>query len=119
RRAPCERAALRRGAHAGRGGGRLMWGGGGHWHGQVAGLPFAGVPAELRPDVERLVASEPKRETPPVEFSYRTLDRRRLTLRGLLARQKKLILVAVAMLVLETLSLQAGPVLAQVGIDHG
>lgn len=83
------------------------------------GLPFAGIPSELLPGVEKLLANEPERPEPNAQFSHRTLDRRPLTLRLLVRPYWKALVFAAVFVVIETLMLQSGPALTQIGIDRG
>jgi ATP-binding cassette subfamily B protein len=87
----------------------------------VAGLPFAGVPSEMQPGIDKLLATEPTRPAPAVEFRQRPNgeDARRLTLRGLLARHRASLIGALVLVAIESITLQAGPKLTQVGIDDG
>ncbi|QGG97067.1 ABC transporter ATP-binding protein [Actinomarinicola tropica] len=84
-----------------------------------SGLPFAGIPPELQKKVDDLLATEPDTPAPTVEFSHSRYDRRRLRLRTLLAPHALALVGAFGLVLLETLALQAGPVLTQIGIDHG
>lgn len=99
------------------------FGGGGGASQRVAmanGLPFAGIPDELADGVQRLLDKEPEHKpNKELRFSHRLTDRRPLTLRRLLAPQRGMLLLAVVLVILETISLQAGPFLTQLGIDHG
>jgi ATP-binding cassette, subfamily B, bacterial len=112
----------------------MAWGGGGGWGGagmggqnfgggmaagRNAGLPFAGIPSELREGVERIVKDEPTFEGEHVPFSHVDYDRRRLTLRRFLAPHKWAMLGGLLLVLFETAAMQAGPVLTQIGIDHG
>jgi ATP-binding cassette subfamily B protein len=83
------------------------------------GLPFAGIPEELLASVEKLTEGEPAWELEDVPFSHRMDDRRRLTMRRMLAPHWRGMLLAVLLVVIETAALQAGPLLTQLGIDHG
>jgi ATP-binding cassette subfamily B protein len=85
----------------------------------AAGLPFAGIPEELRAGAERLMATEPDHGTSSLTFSHRSVDRRPLTLRRMIAHHRGLVLFAIVLVVIEALLLQAGPLLTQVAIDHG
>ena len=85
----------------------------------AAGLPFAGIPSELADKVEKLLDSEPEHPEPEVEFSQVVTDKRPFTLRRFLARHRAGMAVALGLVVVETISLQAGPLLTQVGIDRG
>jgi len=107
----------------------MAWGGGGGFVGgafgggtsssSAAGLPFAGIPSELRDGVERIVADEPTFEGEHVPFSHVDYDRRRLTLRRFLAPHRWALAVGSVLVVFETAAMQAGPVLTQIGIDRG
>jgi ATP-binding cassette subfamily B protein len=87
----------------------------------AAGLPFAGIPTELQERAEKILAGEP--EHPPVEVPFdqhRTgEDRRPFTLRTFLAPNRGALSVAFLLVVIETIALQAGPLLTQIGIDDG
>ncbi|WP_371781910.1 ABC transporter ATP-binding protein [Streptosporangium subroseum] len=98
-------------------GGSSVFGGAGN----APGLPFAGVPQEMQAGVDALIADEPQHLTEPAVFSHRRgeRDRRPLTLRRLLARHKRSLVAAVALVAVESATLQAGPKLTQVGIDDG
>ncbi|HVM07937.1 MAG TPA: ABC transporter ATP-binding protein [Acidimicrobiales bacterium] len=94
------------------------FGGGGN-SAAAAGLPFAGIPSELREGVEKIVADEPTFEDEHVPFSHVDYDRRRLTLRRFLAPHKWAMFGGLLLVLFETAAMQAGPVLTQIGIDHG
>jgi ATP-binding cassette, subfamily B, bacterial len=93
--------------------------GGGQAAGRNAGLPFAGVPSEMREGVERIVANEPPFDDEHVPFSHVDYDRRRLTLRRFLAPHRWAMLGGLFLVLFETAAMQAGPILTQIGIDHG
>ena len=107
----------------------MAWGGapagspfmapGGQAQAIASGLPFAGVPAELQDGVEKLLAREPEHPEPVVDFSHVHSDRRPFTLRSFLRPHRTSMLAAFALVVLETVMIQAGPLLTQRGIDHG
>ncbi len=84
-----------------------------------SGLPFAGVPPELLTAVKRLEAKEPKHPKPTETFSQQAPRESRLTMLSLISRHRFAFGVVVVLVVLETLLLQAGPYLVQVGIDEG
>ncbi len=84
----------------------------------AAGLPFAGVPTELAEKAKEILDQEPDHPTPDIPFSQADYDRRPLTLRRFLEPHRFGLLGAIVLVVLETLALQAGPLLTQVGIDR-
>lgn len=84
-----------------------------------AGLPFAGIPPELQEKVDDLLESEPEREPAHVDFSHSDYDRRRLKLRSMLQPHWLALTGALALVGLETVAMQAGPILTQIGIDKG
>src|SRR5262245_52854244 len=102
---------------AGLGGGSM--GGGGRPRATLDGKGFADVPAELHDGVSKILAMEPAWEEPDLAFSYQISDRRPLTVRRVLALRRPAIVGLAALLVVETVSLQAGPALIQIGLDHG
>ncbi|MGH9284422.1 MAG: ABC transporter ATP-binding protein [Acidimicrobiales bacterium] len=96
-------------------GGHTEWG----RAGQEAGVRFAGVPPEMRPGVERLLRGEPEHPVPDLAFSHLVADTRPLTLGRLLRPAGGAIAVGVLLVIVETLALQAGPLLTQRAIDDG
>jgi ATP-binding cassette subfamily B protein len=104
----------------------MAWGGAGGGFGPsgtqmsaAAGLPFAGIPEELVARVERILDQEPEHPTPTVAFDPVVRDRRPFTLRRFLGPHWRSLVVAGVLVVLETVAIQAGPLLTQQGIDHG
>ncbi|HUP85227.1 MAG TPA: ABC transporter ATP-binding protein [Acidimicrobiales bacterium] len=93
--------------------------GGGNNSARNSGLPFAGIPSELREGVERITAQEPTFADEHVPFSHVEYDTRRLTLRRFLAPHRWALVVGMFLVLFETASMQAGPVLTQIGIDRG
>lgn len=85
----------------------------------AAGLPFAGVAAELAERAERILAREPVHPEPDAPFDPVVTDRQPFTLRRFLGAHRWRLLAALALVVVETLALQAGGVLTQQGIDRG
>jgi len=87
------------------------------------GLAFAGIPPELQAGVDRLEEIERRENPQPREtaepFSQVAGAQRRLTLTSLLLGRWRVFAAACVMLLVETVLLQAGPLLVQVGIDHG
>jgi ATP-binding cassette subfamily B protein len=93
---------------------------GGQAQARASGLPFAGVPEELQEKVERILDTEPEHPEPDVSgFSHvHDLDGS-FGLRGFLRPHRRSLAVAFVLVVVETLATQAGPLLTQIGIDHG
>jgi len=83
------------------------------------GLPFAGIPPDLAEGVARLEAREPDHGDPRAPFDPVADSGGRVTLRRLVAGHPGVLVAALLAVLLETLLLQAGPYLLQVGIDHG
>jgi ATP-binding cassette subfamily B protein len=83
------------------------------------GLPFAGIPADLAEGVAELEATEPSHGDPRVSFDPAGDSGTRVTLRRLVTGRPGLLVAALLAVLLETLLLQAGPFLVQIGIDHG
>mgnify|MGYP001821369259 CR=1 FL=1 len=84
-----------------------------------AGLPFAGVPDNLVGKVERVLRDEPEHPEPDIAFSPVDYDRTPFTLRSCLSPERARLFAALALVLVETVSRQAGPVLTQIGIDRG
>ena len=104
--------------------------GGGHHHGHghgaradTNGLPFAGVPSELRRRYDELAAEEPTIDLDEggVTFSLRVppSERRPFGLRGFVLPHWRPLLGAFVLVVIETGASLIGPVLTQIGIDDG
>lgn len=102
--------------------------GGGHHHGHGArgaanGLPFAGVPTELRRRYDELEAKEPEiavdEDRAPYHPQVSGPDRRPFTLRRFLAPHWRPLLGALVLVMVETAASLVGPVLTQIGIDDG
>ncbi len=85
----------------------------------AAGLPFAGIPQELAAKAQALLDTEPEHPDPAIELSQSGWDRRPFTLRRFLGTHRRGLVAAFGLVVVETLALQAGPLLTQVGIDRG
>jgi ATP-binding cassette subfamily B protein len=83
------------------------------------GLPFAGIPVDLAEGVAKLEAREPDHGDPHAEYDPRADTGGRVSLTRLVARRPGLLVAAAIAILVETLLLQAGPYLVQVGIDHG
>ncbi len=105
------------------GGGHHHGGGHGGFRGDTSGLPFAGVPWELRQRYDELVAEEPDIpvDEEAVDYSPRVPagEQRPFTLRRFLVPHWRALLGALGLVVLETGAGLVGPVLTQIGIDEG
>ena len=85
----------------------------------AAGLPYAGVPGKLGAEVDKVLEREPEQPEPDVHFERARWDRRPFTLRTFLRPHAVPLLGAYVLVVLETIALQAGPLLTKIGIDRG
>jgi ATP-binding cassette, subfamily B, bacterial len=85
----------------------------------AAGLPFAGVPAELAEKANAILVTEPEHPESLDRFEPVDRDRRPFTLRRFLGAHRLALTLAFVLVVLETFALQAGGVLTQQGIDRG
>jgi ATP-binding cassette subfamily B protein len=85
----------------------------------ASGLPFAGIPPELRERADAFAAGEPDHGVSRLRFSHSDTDRRPMNLRSLLAVRWRLVLAVTALIVIEVAALQSGPLLTQLGIDRG
>jgi ATP-binding cassette subfamily B protein len=85
------------------------------------GLPFAGIPSELKEGVDQLVAGEPDHGEPDAEFTYREdADiAAHLTLRGLMFRHWRYGAAAALLVAIVSVTSQAGPLLIGIGIKDG
>jgi ATP-binding cassette subfamily B protein len=102
------------------GGSRLAGPGRGGLNKSPEGLAFAGIPPELQAGVDRLEEAERREEQQHELVTFSQIPGgQRLTLTSLLLGRWRLFAAACATLLLETVLLQAGPLLVQVGIDHG
>ncbi len=84
-----------------------------------AGLPHAGVPGNLRVQVEEVLKKEPEYPPVNVDFSHRQPAEPPLTLRTMLWPFRRQLAVALLLVVVESAMMQSGPLLAQIGIDSG
>jgi ATP-binding cassette subfamily B protein len=102
----------------GGGGGGPAFGGG---RANAPGLPFAGVPPEMQAGVDKLRRTEPAHPAPQVVFEHSRPDPDgdKLSLRRLIHPYWPTALLAGVLVVVEALTLQAGPKLTQIGIDDG
>jgi ATP-binding cassette, subfamily B, bacterial len=85
----------------------------------AAGLPFAGVPEELRERAEAILATESDHPRPEIAFDPVVRDHRRFGLRRLLAPRAGAVVVAVVLVIVETVTSLVGPLLFAIGIDRG
>ncbi len=85
----------------------------------AAGLPFSGVPEELQARAEKILEQEPEHPEPVIDFGHVVADRRPFSLRRLLAPHKAALVLAGLLVLVETLAVQAGPLLTGVAIDDG
>ena len=84
----------------------------------AAGLPAADVPGELRAKVEKVLENEPEHVIPNVGWQVDAWDRNRSRSSAssdLTAGD----LGAIALVLIETVALQLGPILTQIAIDDG
>jgi len=85
----------------------------------AAGLPHADVPGELRQKVERVLEREPEHQVDDVGWQVDVWDRQPFSLRGFLRPHRMRLLGAIGLVLIETIALQLGPILTQIGIDDG
>ncbi len=110
----------------------MMIGGGGHHHGpgghggfrgNLDGLPFAGVPSELRERYDQLVAEEPDFPLDEGAVVFPAVlppaEHRPFSLRRFVAPYWRSLLATLLLVVVETATGLVGPVLTQVAIDEG
>ena len=85
-----------------------------------AGLPHAEVPGDLRARVEQALADEPEHPDPEVRWArtYHESDSP-FGLRRFLWPHRYRLAAAFALVAAETVALQFGPVLTQIGVDDG
>ena len=102
-------------------GGGAMFGGGpsSSQSNTAAGLPFAGIPTEMADKARELLADEPEHPEPEIKFSHRPPQEPSLTLTSFLSPFKFQLGFVTALVILETLAIQSGPLLIQLGIDQG
>ncbi len=105
------------GGGGGFGGGHF--GGGGHPGSTAGGLSFAGIPPELAEAAERLSRDEPDFADAHEPFRHEMPADPPLSLRSMVRPHRWALVGALLVVVVETLAVQAGPVLTQIGIDRG
>ncbi len=84
-----------------------------------AGLPHAGVPGHLQDRVDAVLEREPEHPAPVIEFSQQMPHDPPFSLRSFLLPHRWQLLAALGLVVIETVLLQAGPLLTRLGIDKG
>jgi len=99
-------------------------GGGGGWFGggaggRLSGSDLRGLPDQLRIQLLKLLAREPAADVSGIRYSPVESDRRRYNLRRLTRPHLGRVTVALLLVIVETILLQAGPGLTGVGIDKG
>ena len=82
-------------------------------------MPFAGIPEELAGRVAEELEHEPRHKADPPVFTQQPPDRRPLSVRQLLRPQRWALAGSGALILVETVATQAGPLLVQIGIDEG
>ena len=88
------------------------------------GLPFAGIPWEMRKGVEQLLADEPDLGEDPrwqaAEGSFtHQMKESGVSLRRMLKPNRRMMGWSGLFILIEALAVQAGPFLSQMGIDDG
>src|ERR1700744_1776170 len=103
------------------GGGGAMFGGRAATTASWAGLPVGGIPEELMDEATKLLATEPEHPKSHIRFTQRPSDkeRERLSLPRLLAVYPKWVIAGSALVIIISLTLQAGPLLTEYAIQHG
>jgi ATP-binding cassette subfamily B protein len=86
---------------------------------RAVGLPFAGIPPEMRPGVQKIVESEPEHKEVEVDFSQGSWDKRPLTLKRLIAPYWLSLSLAFLLVILGIITQQIGPLLTKIAIDKG
>tara|TARA_B100000131_G_scaffold1527_1_gene1599 strand:+ start:1169 stop:3076 length:1908 start_codon:yes stop_codon:yes gene_type:complete len=84
-----------------------------------AGLPYAGVPGHLQESVNKVLDSEPDHPDTEVAFEHQIKHQGPFTLRTFLAPHKWKLIGALLLVIVESILLQAGPLLTKFGIDEG
>ena len=86
----------------------------------AAGLPHAEVPGDLRNRVEQVLLDEPEHPEPTVAWSREADESdRQFGLRRFLRPHRYRLAAAFALVAVETVAIQLGPVLTQIGVDDG
>ena len=85
----------------------------------AAGLPHADVPGDLREKVIKVLEHEPEHKIAEVPWRHGQWDRRPFTLVRFLWPHRFRLAAAIVLVLIETVAVQMGPVLTQIGIDDG
>ncbi len=86
----------------------------------AAGLPHADVPGELRERVEQVLTGEPEHPEPVIKWSHNSDEsERRFGLGQYLWPHRYRLAAALLLVGIETIAVQMGPVLTQIGVDDG
>lgn len=85
----------------------------------ASGLPFSGIPVEMTEKAEAILAEEPEHPNEEVSFEHSPQPEAPLSLIRMLSPHRRQVLVVLGLVIAETLTLQAGPLLTQIGIDEG
>ena len=84
-----------------------------------AGLPHAGVPGHLQAKVDAALDREPEHPEPRIAFDHKQPPGPTFSLRSFLWPHRRRLAWALCLVVFESILLQAGPLLTQIGIDEG
>ena len=85
----------------------------------AAGLPFAGIPSELAERAEAIVETEPEHPDPGIAFSQVSPERGSFTVGRFLFPHRSRLAAALALVMVETVAMQIGPLLTSIAIDQG
>ncbi len=85
----------------------------------AAGLPFAGIPAEMAESAKKLLDKEPEHSVSDAKFSHYKKPEPPFTLGSFLYPHKAALGIATLLIILETALNLMGPILIQLGIDRG
>ncbi len=109
------------GGFGGPGGGGRMMGPSASSSSGSAGLPFGGIPSELMDEATKLLATEPERPKSQLHFTQlpSAAERERLTLPKMLFAYPRWVISGSALVIVISLTLQAGPLLTEYAIRHG
>ncbi len=85
----------------------------------ATGTPYAGIPPELAERAQKLLDQEPEHTVAVPEFTHDVPDEPTFTIRRFLAPSRWPLVFAFVLVAFETLTLLAGPLLVQFGVDEG